>query len=329
MANYTSKQFKRYRQILCGAEGKKLPPCENDIKTILDKWGSEKAYYDSGISDYEKGIINFWGTSDELCDDDLGLKQLKEAADSGNAKAMNLCAMAHYLVSLQGKHRIGDEGSAEFRKIAVNYWKKGAQAKQCEALCNLAICYLEGIGIEKDLKEAKELFRKAARYGHPEARQYMKQAKLDKWKPGQEYDETPLTIQEAVRNSRPKPETKTKEQIAKEKLQEVIIKSQMMSPQKAVKHFLDEFPEFRVVQATDYEYVTAVTVLPKGLGKDDLENTDIFPRHFKINKVTRKVDVLGMTEQISAVEGKEININRLLKENDLSLIVLCKERGII
>ena len=33
---------------------------------------------------YQKGIIDFWGTSNELCDDDRGLAYLKAEADSGN-----------------------------------------------------------------------------------------------------------------------------------------------------------------------------------------------------------------------------------------------------
>lgn len=329
MANYTGKQFKRYRQILCGVNKGKLPPCEADIKNTIGKWEADSSYYDSGLSDYEKGIINIWGTSDDLCDDDLGLEQLKQAADSGNAKAMNLCAMAYYLVSLQGKHKIGDEGSAQYRSAAADYWQKGAAADQCEALCNLAVCYLEGIGVERDPAKAKQLFKRSAKRGHPEAKQYMKQAGLDKWRTGQEYNGTSLTIQEALNNCRPKPEKKTRRQRIEEDLQKTIIKAQMMTPRKAITSFCKEFPVFRVIQATDYEFITAVTVLDRNISPEEIEKTAVYPRHFKISKLTGETEKLGMKEMMEAVESKEISLDKWMTEGERCFIDLCKERGII
>lgn len=105
MANYGLKIFGRYRQLLCGVEGSKLPPCEQDIKDVIATWESDKGYYDTMASDYEKGIINF-GAASEDTDDDTGVEQLQREADKGNGKAMNLCAMAHHLIALQGKTKL-------------------------------------------------------------------------------------------------------------------------------------------------------------------------------------------------------------------------------
>ena len=54
-------------------------------------------------------------------------------------------------------------------KIAVEWYKKGIERGYNRAYYNLAKCYYNGNGVEKDKNKAYELYRKAAELGIEEA----------------------------------------------------------------------------------------------------------------------------------------------------------------
>lgn len=312
MANYGPKMLGRYRQILCGVEDGKLPRCEKDIEDNIKAWEADSSYYDSGISDYQKGIIDFWGTSDELCDDDRGLELLKTEADKGNPDAMNLCAMAYYLISKQG--RLEEDEKKEFQNHAIEYWELGVENGQAEAMSNLALCHLEGIFVEQDLERAKNLFKMAAKAKHPKAKEYMKDAKIDKWKPGKEYNETPLTIMEAMRNAQPKPEKKTLQEKIEESIGEVVVKAQRISVKDAINQFQEQFPDYVVVEGYDYEYVVVVGALPRSLEAADLNAC--YPEHFKIGKIDKSITECSVIEMLNGVDAKTIKVEKYISKED-------------
>lgn len=70
-----------------------------------------------------------------------------------------------YFALLGWLYEYGLEGKTDVKK-AVEYYKKGAVWKDCDAEYNLARCYEEGIGIEKNIKKAKEYYIKAKEHNH-------------------------------------------------------------------------------------------------------------------------------------------------------------------
>ena len=50
-------------------------------------------------------------------------------------------------------------------KKAVKWYRKAAESGSHEAQCNLAKCYGDGIGVEKDEAEARKWYRKALAQG--------------------------------------------------------------------------------------------------------------------------------------------------------------------
>lgn len=312
MANYGIKQFSKYRQILCKVEEGKLPQCEQDIEDTIREWEKDISFYNSDISDYQKGIIDFWGTSNELCDDDRGLAYLKAEADSGNPEAMNLCAMAYYLIS---KQNIQEEADKEkYQNNAIEYWKLGVENGQAEAMSNLALCYLEGIFVEQDLAQAKELFKLAAKAKHPKAKEYMKAAKLDKWKPGKEYDETPLTTMEALRNANPKPKKKSLQEKIGDSIGEAVVKAKRISIKEAIKLFQEKYPDYIVVECEDCEHMVVVGVLPRSLNAGAIK--DYYPEHFKIGKIDKVIAECSVLEALDAENTKSVRVEKYLSEED-------------
>lgn len=50
-------------------------------------------------------------------------------------------------------------------ELAVDLFLKSSEQGNIKAFCNLAICYEEGTGVEKNLKTAIAYYRKAANQG--------------------------------------------------------------------------------------------------------------------------------------------------------------------
>ena len=91
------------------------------------------------------------------CDEKKGIELIKQAADLGNAVAQLYLAVAYQkgLFSLPI-----DE------KLAFEYAKKSATQEYCKAQYALATFYLWGIGVEKDITEAKRLLKSVAQRGY-------------------------------------------------------------------------------------------------------------------------------------------------------------------
>lgn len=138
---------------------------------------------------------------------------------------MNLCGMAHHLIYLNGKPSLEETRLQGLQDLSIQYWKMVLKKKQPESMCNLAICYLEGKNVHQDLAKSKELFKKAIKAHHPKAKKYYKEAHLDKWNPGDDYESVYLTTMEAMRNSVSRPKKKTTQEILTETVQTTIAKS--------------------------------------------------------------------------------------------------------
>lgn len=306
MANYIPKTFKRFRQVLCGVKDGRLPQCEKDIADTLSAWESDNSYYDSGISDYEKGIINFWGTSDELCDDDLGLEQLKRAADEGNPNAMNLCAMAYYL--LPSQPNLDKEGC---RNLAIKYWTDATIKGQAEAMCNLAVCFAEAKSVDRDLQKSKVLFKLAIKAKHPKAKEYLKLYKLDKWKPGSEYDATPGTILVAMDCLPPEPK-KTNQEKLQDIINLAIIKSKHISLREAVSVFNEKMPTDVISKCLLYDDFFVFGVIRESLLEEKINIEQEFLNYYKVNKLTGEISDFTVMEMLNSPKNRKVNIDRLI-----------------
>ena len=56
---------------------------------------------------------------------------------------------------------------------AVWLYQQAAEMGSLPALCNLAVCYEEGIGTPSDPHQAVELYRRAAEYGSTRAQRLL------------------------------------------------------------------------------------------------------------------------------------------------------------
>ena len=90
--------------------------------------------------------------ADATGDNAAKIKWLLSAAEKGNAKIQFKLAQIYR----------ADEKMTE----AVKWYEKAAAKGVKEAMHNLATCYLDGIGVEKDLVKAKALYEKAAKAGY-------------------------------------------------------------------------------------------------------------------------------------------------------------------
>jgi len=75
-------------------------------------------------------------------------------------------AVAQYNLAICYVNGIGIEKD---EKQAVEWYKKAAAQGYAKAQCNLGVCYEKGTGIEKDEKQAFEWYKKAAVQGHATA----------------------------------------------------------------------------------------------------------------------------------------------------------------
>ena len=80
------------------------------------------------------------------------IKYLRKAAEKGNVKMQYKLAQAYR----------ADQKMEE----AAKWYAKAAEQGVKEAMHNLATCYFDGIGVEKDLAKAKELYEKAVKAGY-------------------------------------------------------------------------------------------------------------------------------------------------------------------
>ena len=85
------------------------------------------------------------------------LKQLQEAADSGNEWAMNYIGLCYF----------NGNGVRKNFKEAVKWYQK--DAGNADAMLNLGCCFEKGEGLKKNLKEAMKLYEKAAEQGIAQA----------------------------------------------------------------------------------------------------------------------------------------------------------------
>ena len=87
---------------------------------------------------------------------------LRRAAEGGNIQAMN--AWGAYLVT----HASGATSANDLVK-AFGYFKSAADRDDANGLYNLGMCYLRGLGTQRDEQAAFGFLHRAAEMGHPEA----------------------------------------------------------------------------------------------------------------------------------------------------------------
>ena len=85
------------------------------------------------------------------------LKQLQEAADSGNEWAMNYIGLCYF----------NGNGVKKNFKEAVKWYQKAADAGNPNSMNDLGNCYYNGNGVKKNFKEAVKWYQKAADAGNP------------------------------------------------------------------------------------------------------------------------------------------------------------------
>ena len=117
-----------------------------DIEIAVE-WYKKSA--DLGYVDAMFELADYYRES--LIDYDKAKLWLKNAADKGNADAMNQLGVMYAI----------DNNYKE----AIKWYKKAIEFNQPNAYRNLALCYRDGTGIEKDEKKALELLSKAEKLG--------------------------------------------------------------------------------------------------------------------------------------------------------------------
>jgi hypothetical protein len=99
-------------------------------------------------------------------DDPEALQWLHIAADKGNAPAM---------VHMGVMFLLGTGGVNNDPVEAARWFGKAADAGSAAGMYDLATMYDDGQGIPEDPAKAKDLYRRAAALGHPEAKQRLAQ----------------------------------------------------------------------------------------------------------------------------------------------------------
>ena len=99
-------------------------------------------------------------------DDPDALRWFHKSADGGNAPAM---------VHLGIMSLLGTGGVDNDPMEAARWFRKAADAGSAAGMYDLATMYDDGQGIPEDPVKAKDLYRKAAALGHPEAKQRLAQ----------------------------------------------------------------------------------------------------------------------------------------------------------
>ena len=157
---YLTKSFNNGIRIsahlIQGIYAKGYGDVKKDIKKQLEwiKRGIE-ANGTSCMIDMSNICLSEDSTYKEYNNPQRGVELLKRAARNGSSQALFI--LGNFYNS--GEHLPKDD------KKAFENWEKSAQLKDPNGLTNLAYAYLEGIGCEKDVRKAVELYKKAANNG--------------------------------------------------------------------------------------------------------------------------------------------------------------------
>lgn len=125
---------------------------EQDVEVAAEwfKKSAEAGYVDSmlALSDYYQST---------LFDLDKAKYWLLKAIERGNAEAMNRLGVIY-----------ADDVEPDYKE-AIKWYYKAIKLNQPNAFRNLALCYLNGNGVKKNLKKAEELLSKASELGIEDA----------------------------------------------------------------------------------------------------------------------------------------------------------------
>lgn len=89
---------------------------------------------------------------------------LKKAADLGDSDALN--AVGDCL-----QHGKGVDNKDYV--AAIRHYLRAANSGSIDGIVNLGLCYLNGIGVERDIEEARVYFQRASGLGHADAHCFM------------------------------------------------------------------------------------------------------------------------------------------------------------
>lgn len=154
----------------------RLPKCEQDIADLLEaSENNPKLIMDASLTDYERGILYFFGLG-ELRNDENGLSYLKNAADDGDVDAMNLYGFACYHIS----RHCGDDIALMkmYENDCIQYLMKAKNNGQSEGLFNLGVCYLEGKIVPINEEKGLEYINEAVKLGNAVAEEYLRRLML-------------------------------------------------------------------------------------------------------------------------------------------------------
>lgn len=93
---------------------------------------------------------------------------LKKAVDGGNVQALNAWGTIMHN-SMMTAPDIDEKRREEVNKAVFDVFRQAAVKNDPNGLYNLGMCYMNGIGCERDLKLGVNAFKTAAERGHPEA----------------------------------------------------------------------------------------------------------------------------------------------------------------
>lgn len=96
------------------------------------------------------------------------MKMLKKAVDGENVQALNAWGTVMNNTVMSDPD-MGRERREETRKAVFGVFKKAAEKGDPNGLYNLGMCYMNGIGCERDYELGFKAFMTAAERGHPEA----------------------------------------------------------------------------------------------------------------------------------------------------------------
>ena len=168
--NDVRRFFSKYTS-MSNIKTEQLPKCEQDIveiQELIDSGNFQETEYD--LDDYKRGLAYFFGIGD-VRDDEAGLRYLKMAADDGDVDAMNMYGFACYHTSLNCKAE--PEKKNWYEKQAVKWFKEAVAMGQVEAIFNLGVCLVEGVGTETDDAAGMRYLETALKKGHPRAARYI------------------------------------------------------------------------------------------------------------------------------------------------------------
>ena len=148
--------------VLQGSQGLPLVACLDDATRTEYLEGSRKRI--SQLAEVRGNPLALYLMSMENNDVDL----LRRAAHGGNVQALN--AYGTYLIDKAlGTDPADTNAVAGLMKEAFASFSAAASRKDANGLYNLGMCYMEGIGCERDRSLAFENMKKAAIAGHPGA----------------------------------------------------------------------------------------------------------------------------------------------------------------